>query len=857
MAFKGGSTVGPPPESPESLYRDLPRRPDAVPGLWIHQGDILREYRLKHTESTDVALELPTGTGKTIPGLVIADWVRRVRRQRTAYACPTQQLARQVASIAAREGVPVSLLVGSHQRWPADAENRYVAAEAVAVTTYSSVFNSSPKLAPADLLLFDDAHAGEQYVGEQYGVHVKRRDLPAIYEALLTAVGPALDGMLLQRLRDASPDPNAYNQLRLVVPLRHMGMTAVVDKVLAGLDGPLWHRYSMIRGGLASCLVYVSYSGILIRPVVPPTWDNLLFAGARQRLYLSATLGNGGELERSFGRTGIKRLALPATAPTPRSGRRYFVFPELVEGTDPAELARTIVALAGKALVLAPDTETAVSRAQGLAQPGWPVLTKEHVENGLEAFGALPNGTCGLAARYDGLDLPGDACHAVVLDGKPDQDTLQERFLTERVRAGTALAERIRTRVVQGAGRCTRGPNDWAIVVVLGADLTKYLLSPETWRALDPELQAEIQFGIRNSRNTSSTDVLDNVKVFLDQADAWREGAEPHLLEYRQGAVRVLPDGTDSLAKAVDSEIEASTFAVAGRWAEASRHAQDVAQKLAVGGTATHGYRAFWLYLAGVWADQAGADSGDMGLRRTARELVRKAEDTSKPGTWTRELPPLPDAQAEPLGPQDTAAVVALAQRVISGIDRDQHDVTVTAMLADLGQTDATIYEPALTQLGLLLGADASKPAGRGRCDSTWCWENTLWIAVEAKSEQLPGGMIHHKYVRQAGDQLRLLAADRHQDAAPAGSVTVIVSPKPAVDPDGAKGAEDHVYLVHPDVIIELARDVQAAWAIVLAEQSGKQPAELKRLIAVTLEQRGILPMQVRERLTPQPIAAR
>jgi len=145
--FKVGSTVGPPPESPEALYRDLPRRPDAVPGLWIHQGDILREYVLKHTESPDVALELPTGTGKTIPGLVIADWVRRVRRRRTVYACPTQQLARQVASIAAREGVPVSLLVGTHLRWPTDAENRYVAAETIAVTTYSSVFNSSPKLA--------------------------------------------------------------------------------------------------------------------------------------------------------------------------------------------------------------------------------------------------------------------------------------------------------------------------------------------------------------------------------------------------------------------------------------------------------------------------------------------------------------------------------------------------------------------------------------------------------------------------------------------------------------------------------------------------------------------------------------
>ena len=48
MPFKGAHSGGPPPESPEALYRDLPRRQDAVPGLWIHQGDILREYTQRH-----------------------------------------------------------------------------------------------------------------------------------------------------------------------------------------------------------------------------------------------------------------------------------------------------------------------------------------------------------------------------------------------------------------------------------------------------------------------------------------------------------------------------------------------------------------------------------------------------------------------------------------------------------------------------------------------------------------------------------------------------------------------------------------------------------------------------------------
>lgn len=336
------------------------------------------------------------------------------------------------------------------------------------------------------------------------------------------------------------------------------------------------------------------------------------------------------------------------------------------------------------------------------------------MSEGLQPFAAAPHATCGLANRYDGLDLPGEACRAEVMEGMPDQDNLQDRFLSERARAGAALAERIRTRVVQGAGRCTRGPADWAMVVVLGSDLTKYLLRPETQRALDPELQAEIQFGVENSRSERPADILDNIETFLDQGDDWRTEAEPYLAEYRREAARVLPAGTAALVAAAGHEIEACGLAASGRWAEASRAAQDAARQLGKGEDATRGYRALWLYLAGTWADQAGDDRGDPTLRRTARALVRKAEEAAKPGTWTRELAPLPDAEPEELSPADVAAVTAIAGRLQSGVTKQKHDTAVTAMLDGLTQTSPEKYEPALTILGKLLGAEAGKPPGQG-----------------------------------------------------------------------------------------------------------------------------------------------
>ncbi|AKK08807.1 DEAD/DEAH box helicase [Corynebacterium testudinoris] len=546
MAFVRTNTSRANYETPGELYRDLPRRPGAVPGLWAHQSEMLKTFTSSANEP-DVALELPTGTGKTLAGLLIAEWTRRKRRARVIYACPTQQLAHQVAAAAYREGINTSLLVGRHADWPSTEHAAYEAAEAIAVTTYSSIFNSNPQLADADLILFDDAHAGEQYVGEAYSVGLNRWEATAEYTAVLDVIAPALDGVFLERLRSNQPDPGIGKDVQMVVPLRQPDMVAKLDSVLNSFSAPHSYRFSMIRAGLASCLVYVAYSGILIRPYIPPTHQNHLFSDARQRVYLSATLGEDGELERAFGRMSILRLQQPDESTAPRYGRRFFVFPELVEDVDATELSRSIVQAAGKALVLAPRTDTAMGTARALAQPGWPVLGLDHVADSIAPFAELDHGICGLAARYDGLDLPGDSCRLVGLDGVPDQDNLQERFLQSRARAGAALASRVRTRVIQGAGRCTRGPEDTAIVLVLGSDLSRYLTRPEVTDALDSELQAEIRFGRENSQGAE--DVLSNIDAFLhqDTDETWRTEAEPALSEYRREMAQRAPDGTDAV----------------------------------------------------------------------------------------------------------------------------------------------------------------------------------------------------------------------------------------------------------------------------------------------------------------------
>lgn len=828
------------------LSATMPRTSGAVPGLWLHQGDVIRSYAEKHTKTGDLALELPTGTGKTLPGLLIAEWVRRKGEGPVLYATPNTQLAKQVAKTAMREGVPAALLIGKHDDWDAADETAVVAGDAVGLTTYSSIFNSRPYVPVPRLLIFDDAHAGEQFVGHKHGVDIRRSQDSDAYLAVLATLKPFLSGLQFQRL-EGEPDPGSHHAVRLIVPAVDQNALKALDAALAKLDRPHKYDHAMIRAGFDSVLVYLSYSGIQIRPMIPPTSENRIFGQARQRIYLSATLGSGGELERAFGRREIVRMPVKSKT-APRSGRRLFVFPDLVAGGASLDLTRRIVALTDKALVLSQDTvERTEDAATKLAGEDVPVLGRDELESdGLQSFAKAKTGLLGLANRYDGMDLPDDACRIVVLQGTPDAVGLQERFLSERAEANAALSERIRTRIVQGAGRSTRGPKDFAVVVISGTDLTKYFARPENIAALEPELQAEVQFGWENSRGVAADDIVENVETFLEHEEDWRTAGEEMVAEFLEGAAKVEPEAAEPLGKAAPLEVDAWQLAYAGDWIAASEKLQETVVQ--VGPEATRGYRGLLLYIAGVWTHLGAEDETQ---RAKARELIRDAGKASNRGTWLREMLPLPGAPDVDPEPEDVVAVSAILARLRGSLKSGRVKADLTEMQEALQQEEAGRYERGLTTLGTFLGAAASKPKGQARTDSAWEWGMAKWMTVEAKSEEHHDGLLPVKDVRQANTQMDQLAADRGVEYPPAGSPAVLLSDRLTVDPQHAPIANPNVYLSSPTTLSAIAADVATVWVDLLSTATGKlSEAEQRKHVRVALTDSGCLPSQVIDRLT-------
>lgn len=831
-------------ESPVELYSTLRRTAGGSQSLWAHQAEALSGY-LEKKDASDVAIELPTGTGKTLVGLLIAHW-RMAPEAPSLYAVPTRQLADQVVASAEAEGIPAVALTGRHADWDITSRAKVQASEAIGVTTYSSIFNSSPKVPEAATIVFDDAHAAEQFIGDAYSIIAARNDSDGAYKAVLKSISPFLNDSTVRQLEQSRLD-GVGTTVRLLLPAGQEEVLSPLFEVLTGLGGDYRYKTAMLQDILDSCAVYIAYDQIAIRPFVPPTHLNSIFKNATQRVYLSATLGVGGELERSFGRTAIERVNPKAAI---RQGRRFYIFPDLVDGIDPKELTSELIKANPKALVLKQASSSAAETlAEDVGGDSVEIYRKDILTDprSLQVFKSAETGLLALANRFDGLDFPGETCRMTVLEGDLRALNLQERFLASRVGSRHVLSERISTRIAQASGRCTRHQNDPSVVVILGNDATLKFCDPTFLSAQTPENQAEILMGWETSRISSAAEVVQNMKIFLEQGEGWNE-AEEEILRAARDKRQVYDSDLEQLAASAQAEVAAWQLAHDKEWAQAGISLRAAASQLT--SNSLRGYRGFLLYQSAIWLEVSDKDRSSEHIIQELKTKAKDAAESTK--TWIAETESYRSKGSYEYSPADVVAIKEVASLVQRGKSKKCADDAINTVRL-LEESESTTFENGLLKLGAHLGANSFKPDTESHCDAAWLWGNNLWITHEAKSEQVGGKEVSVKDIRQANTQLDALARLQGVDY-PSGSFSTLITDRTIEGPDTRSHARPHLYLLSTDEIHAIAIDVADAWGDIFAWGVGKSDADYFGRVGEVLSGRGCLPSQLISRLQSEQI---
>ncbi|MFD2763526.1 DEAD/DEAH box helicase [Micromonospora eburnea] len=865
MAFKRRTPTPVAPDDPVELYRTLSETNNGPAALWLHQGDVLRSWHSGHRGDPDVAIELPTGAGKTLVGGLIGEYQRRALNERVAYLCPTRQLARQTAAALKNYGIPTSLLVGAVPTWNRADRARYTSAQSIAVSTYAHVFNSNPALDDAQLLLLDDAHSVESYVASPWSLEISRSE--SAYGLVLAELKDSLDPLVAARLRNENPDGQFLTRTYLASPTGVAAHAERLEEIVRAacsaetVSKSARYAYQMLAGKLDRCLLYATYSRLLFRPLIAPSTVHPAFSNPAQRVYMSATLGDGGELERSFGRRKIKRIPIPKGWEKQGTGRRLFCFPELttdlsVVRSDLGPWVKDVIAKHRRAVVLTPDGRTAAKFTEHRVPKGFATLTAQDVEDDLSSFTTSPDAVLVLSNRYDGIDLPDDACRLVILDGLPAKGDLQERFLFEELGALEVLQERIRARIVQGSGRATRNARDFATVLVLGDDLTRYIGRADVKVAMRPEIHAEVQFGYDNSLGCQSSEMAENIEVFQQHGAEWRE-VDADIIAHRDALSQVPPAGAAELQRAAGREVAAWEAVWQGEWERALDLIRQVLDNLR-GGKAPQRYAALWHYLGSCIARRLAMQTGDATYAEASAAYYRDARAAGRGTNWLSHLAaPVEEAQqAEPalVDPLDEVAVSSILARLSTLGKSSTFEPEMERIRTGLGETPAKPYEAALVGLGHFSGATDSVGNGDADAapDATWTFGDLIWIAWEAKSEAKPEGEIGASDVRQAGGHLRFVA-DKRGEAAPGDSVSLLVSAQHTVHPAARAVAENHVYLVRPSDVLDLFERLNSAWRMLRAIYSAATTGDD---VVRIFKAEGALPSQWLPHLRQVPIAS-
>jgi len=747
-------------DNAEALLRDLRNR--KIAGLLSHQADIIRAYHKLDPNVRDVALQLPTGSGKTLVGLLIAEWHRQKHGHRVVYLCPTRQLVNQVVEQAKeRYGIEAIAFTGRQKEYPPVSRSAYNSADSVAVTTYNGLFNTNSFFGNAAIGVFDDAHAAENYVAGTWSLTIRRSRHKVFFEAFIGAIGSLLaptDQLRFNADRRADPVDRAWVECIPFERLESIGpqLVGLIDTHASASDD---HKYewSLLRPGFHASSIYVSTETILVRPLIPPTWTHAPFANLKQRVYMSATLGESGDLERLWGVEKITRLEVPAGWDKQGIGRRLFLFPELSLADEQArKTAYELIKKVPRATVLVTDNDAEESVGEEIHnETGYTIYDAEQIEDSKANFVNSTRAVAVMASRYDGIDLSEDECRLLVLWGLPRALNLQEKFLNTRMAATLLLEDRVLTRVIQGAGRCTRTPTDYAGVVILGYDLTRFLEQKDVRQLLHPELQAEMEFGIEQSRGgATAATYAEYLSHLLARNNDW-QAADAAILGIRQGKQRETRPAATKLRAAVEHEVHFQKDLWNGRYEEALDAARRVLSTL--NGPEVQGYRAFWNYLAGSAAYYA-FQKGAAPMRKVATEHYRAAMQALPSVSWLVELSRSVPGQAG----NEAASESMLLSRLVVGLEtaleaigsRNARNLESRfKTIADgLAANEAKQFEPALAQLGHLLGYEAELAAADDAApDVLWRIGQDLCFVFEAHTNVSdPRNPIGANKVRQA-----------------------------------------------------------------------------------------------------------
>ncbi|WP_153306483.1 helicase C-terminal domain-containing protein [Desulfogranum japonicum] len=367
-------------------------------------------------------------------------------------------------------------------------------------------------------MIFDDAHAAEHLLRDHFTTQISRNSFSDLYIEIANLfydyhIKIGKEGSYGE-LSDSS-----CKHIFLIPPFEIRKQQSELTRILneARLSDSIETKFSweFIRDRIDLCCILISGNQISITPAFVPTASLPYFKSEIRRIYLSATLSAPDAFARTFGKVPDQVIAPSTTA---GECERQILFPsKAVRDVEDIVLTKTLIN-PRKALILVPSYQRSNSWSDIAIPPD-----TNNVTTAVNSFKVdTGNSKLLLAARYDGVDLPGDTCRLMVIDDLPTGMGLLERFMWEHLDLSNSMRTSIASRIVQSFGRISRGMSDHGVVIITGKRLSDWILIPKNKATLPDFLQKQVELGYQVSLTIENVDEFDDaINQCLNREEGW------------------------------------------------------------------------------------------------------------------------------------------------------------------------------------------------------------------------------------------------------------------------------------------------------------------------------------------------
>lgn len=774
------------------------------------QGLVLAAYADQHLDTTDLAIEMPTGQGKTLLALLIADHAL-ARGWSVAYLTGTRQLAERVEEEAVDLGLDVVRFAAKD--YGGAKLDDYHQAQAVGVMNYWVYFNSDPKVGAADLVIFDDAHLAEQPLSGLKTLRIPDKLGPArqLYQTICglvvahTDAYPGLHAMLDGTARPGTPpELLSFSDWTAIAGPTRDAIAASPLVTNRELKDEMQYVWPKVRDHLTQCGVLIGPSGIEIRPYHPPTTLNPQYSRAKQRIYLSATLGSMDDLQRRIGGGPITRLTTAAPLPPGATGERLLVLnPSAEHPFDQHVLGWALTqaqAAGGRAAWLCASHTEADTLQETLTAYGQHVYRLRPGDDSMvDTWSRVASGHLITAGRYDGLDLAGDLCKLVIITTVPQASSEFERFVVAYLGDASFMRHRVGQRVTQALGRANREATDRSLYLGLDPSFAQMLADPAIRKSIPAGTEPTIRTALE-IYDLGWEGTLRACAAFWQPATQTPASAETSApVSPRRKARPGRNIGGSSDVSSADAEVSAATDLWLGDHAGAAKKASEAATQLAKAGETEHA--AFWRYVEA----HAHFDRGRAQDLAAARRALEEATSGGPRTTWFRRLArTVADLEGYEQTADDTDRFFLAWDewRRETGARLDRVLSEGRALLT--GSHDQQCE--ALTRLARLLGASGDRPpkTEQSATDCRWTWstvkraERRVWeVKTVTKGEPKP-------LIRGDVNQLLGQIEVETRRSAKTRVFGCLLTPATTTKTDAAEAAHDKIVLVNHGAAVRL-----------------------------------------------------